>query len=85
MLRAARNESKSVAVLRWKIEVKAPSGSLMAVHSRVIGGWSLSLVSTSLRTGPCRVERTVMVTGSPPATLIVSVRVSNGIDWPAYR
>ena len=39
---------------------------------------------TSLTTGPCTVERTVIVTGSPPATLMTSLRVANGRIWPLY-
>ncbi|MFI5427286.1 hypothetical protein [Aeromicrobium sp. UC242_57] len=38
--------------------------------------------SRSDRIGPCLVERTVMVSSSPPATLNVSCRVVNGTCLP---
>ena len=62
------------------------SGSTSAVQrSAYSAGCPVSRWSASLRIGPCTVSRTVNVTSSPPATLIVSVRVANGFEPSAVR
>ena len=85
MSKAALNWSNEPAASIRKKLASAPSTSFVVVHSSAIGGWSFSRASTSVRIGPWIVDRIVMATSAPPATLIVSVRVTNGVDTFSYR
>ena len=90
---AARNEAQSVAVSSARIASAVVVGR-SAVHSSATaypppgtpGGScpaSATRSSTSESSGPWAVERTVIVTSSPPCTWIVSVRVRSGRQAPS--
>ena len=63
-----------------------PSGTTASVDP--VAGSSAIAVKSSVRPdtiGPCTVERTSIVTSSPPATRNVSVRVSSGTSAPSRQ
>src|SRR5688500_17187969 len=74
----ARLSSKTAAMVRRGVNAVHCSATALALPT------SSTSSLTSDRSGPCRVERTVIVRDSPPATLIVSCRVSSGTCLPLY-
>ncbi|GAA2804574.1 hypothetical protein GCM10020219_090290 [Nonomuraea dietziae] len=81
---AARNSCQSPAALSSKMASAAVPGE-SAVHCRATAfapPEGLTLPITSLISGPCRVLRTVRVTGAPPATLIWTFLVSSLAHCP---